>query len=149
MHEGEAVRSVGEGDAEQGRVVEVEALDTGARRRVQARYVANASGQRRLDLPGLRARTWSRIFSRVAVWGYWDGAGRLAPPLDGNVFFETLETAHGPAWVWFIPLSDTLTSVGVVAPAGLRACAGQEPAHHAERLAGAMPAPAPLLGPGP
>lgn len=124
VHEGEAVRSVGEGDAEQGRVVEVEALDTGARRRVQARYVANASGQR-LDLSGLRARTWSRIFSRVAVWGYWDGAGRLDPPLDGNVFFETLETAHGPAWVWFIPLSDILTSVGVVAPRGCARALGK------------------------
>ena len=116
VHEGEAVRSVGEGDAEQGRVVEVEALDGGARRRVRARYVANASGQGRLDLPELHARTWSRFFRKVAVWGYWDGAGRLDPPLDGTVFFETLETAHGPAWVWFIPLSDTLTSVGVVAP---------------------------------
>ena len=126
VHEGEAVRSVGEGDAEQGRVVEVEALDTGARRRVQARYVANASGQGRLDLPELRARTWSRIFSRVALWGYWDGAGRLDPPLDGNVFFETLETAHGPAWVWFIPLSDTLTSVGVVAPRGCARALGKQ-----------------------
>ena len=118
VHEGEAVRSVGEGDAERGRVVEIETLDSGTRYQVQARYVANASGQRRLSLPELRARTWSHFFRQVAVWGYWDGARRLDPPLDGTVLFETLETAHGPAWVWFIPLSGTLTSVGVVAPRG-------------------------------
>ena len=125
VHEGEAVRSVGEGDAEQGRVVEVETLDSGTRYRVQARYVADASGQRRLNLPELRARTWSRFFRQVAVWGYWDGAGRLDPPIDGTVLFETLETAHGPAWVWFIPLSDTLTSVGVVAPRGCARALGK------------------------
>ncbi len=125
VHEGEAVRSVGEGDAERRRVVEIETPDSDTRYRVQARYVANASGQRRLSLPGLRARTWSRFFRQVAVWGYWDGAGRLDPPLDGTVLFETLETAHGPAWVWFIPLSDTLTSVGVVAPRGCARALGK------------------------
>lgn len=116
VHGGHAVLSVGEGDSVQGRVVEIGVPDRGARRRVRARYVADASGQMRFNLPELRARTHSRFFRHVAVWGYWDDAGRLPPPIDGNVFFETLGTAHGPAWTWFIPLSDTLTSVGVVAP---------------------------------
>ena len=116
VYQGQTVRSVGEGDPDSGRVVEIDALDSGARRRVRARYVVNASGQTRLNLPELRARTYSLFFRKVAVWGYWDGAGRLEPPLAGTALFETLRTAHGPAWAWFIPLSDTLTSVGVVAP---------------------------------
>ena len=116
VHKGQAVHSVGEGDSVHGRVVEIGVRDSGARHRVRARYVANASGQMRLNLPELHARTHSHFFRKVAVWGYWDGAGRLGPPLEGNVLFETLGTAHGPAWGWFIPLSDTRTSVGVVAP---------------------------------
>ena len=116
VHKGQAVRSVGEGDSVHGRVVEVGVLEGGAHRRVRARYVVNASGQMRLNVPELRARTHSHFFRKVAVWGYWDGAGRLQAPFEGNVLFETLPTAHGPAWAWFIPLSDTRTSVGVVAP---------------------------------
>ena len=116
VHRGQAVLSVGEGDSRHGRMVEIGGPDSGVRHRIRARYVADASGQMRFNLPELRARTHSKFFRNVAVWGYWDGAGRLAPPIEGNVFFETLATAHGAAWVWFIPLSDTLTSVGVVAP---------------------------------
>ena len=118
VHRGHAVLSVGEGDSVQGRMVEIGVPDRGARQRIRARYVADASGQMRFNLPELRARTYSKSFRNVAVWGYYDDAGRLAPPITGNVFFETLGTAHGPAWAWFIPLSDTLTSVGVVAPQG-------------------------------
>ena len=119
VHKGQAVLSVGEGDAVRGRVVEVGDLASGARHRVRARYVANASGQMRFNLPELQARTHSHFFRKVAVWGYWDDAGRLETPLEGNVLFETLEIAEGPAWVWYIPLTDSRTSVGVVAP---RAC---------------------------
>lgn len=120
IHKGQAVVSVGKGDSVHGRAVEIGVLDSGVRHRVRARYVANASGQMRLGLPELRARTHSVFFRKVAVWGYWDGAGRLERPLDGNVLFEAFETGFGPAWAWFIPLSDSLTSVGLVAP---RSCA--------------------------
>ena len=110
------VTSVGHGDAVNGRVMEVNNLATGNTHRIHARYVANASGQTRLKLPEVEARTWSRFFRKLGVWGYWDHAGRLDVPLDGNVLFETLDTPHGPAWAWFIPISDTRTSIGVVAP---------------------------------
>ncbi len=120
VQRGHAVLSVGKADPVHGRAVEVGGPDRSDRHRIRARYVADASGQMRFNLPELRARTYSKFFRKVAVWGYWDDAVRLAPPIEGNVFFESLGTAHGPAWSWFIPLSDTLTSVGVVAP---KACA--------------------------
>ena len=116
VRRGEAVVSVGEGDAVQGRVVETRTAGRGVRRQVRARYVVNASGQKRLSVPALRARTYSRFFRQVAVWGYWDDAGRLEPPLHGTVLFEAFETPHGPAWTWFIPLAGAPTSVGAVAP---------------------------------
>ena len=116
VNRGHAVTSVGDGDAVHGRLVEVNDLANGATHQVRARYVANASGQMRLKIPELEARTWSRFFRKVAIWSYWDNAGRLEVPLQGNVIFETLDTPHGTAWVWFIPISSTRTSIGVVAP---------------------------------
>lgn len=116
VNPGQAVLSVGEADLGHGRVVETAPVDSDRRHRVRARYVVNASGQKRLNLSEIRRRTYSKFFRQVAVWGYWDHAGRLDTPLEGTVFFETLATAHGPGWTWFIPLSDRLTSVGVVAP---------------------------------
>ena len=84
VHRGHTAVSVGDGDSVVGREVEVRAPSIGARRRVRARYVANASGQLRLKVPTLDDRTHSRFFRKVAVWGYWDGAGRLDPPLQGQ-----------------------------------------------------------------
>ena len=121
VYRGHAVVSIGAGDSERGRVIEAGNLSGGARHRARARYVVNSTGQMRLKAPGLDARTWSRLFRKVAVWNYWDHAERLHAPLQGNVLFETLQTPAGPAWAWFIPISGGRTSVGVVAP---RDCVG-------------------------
>lgn len=108
--------SVGDGNTQRGRRVIYTHRDSGKQNAVRARFVVNATGQMRLNIPELDAREHSHFFRKVAVWGYWTGGGRLDAPLDGNVFFETLETEHGAAWVWYIPLRNGLTSVGVVAP---------------------------------
>ena len=83
---------------------------------LDARITANASGQMRFRIPELDSRQQSAFFRKVALWGYWDGAGRLDPPLEGTVFFETTVTERGEAWLWYIPMSDGRTSVGVVVP---------------------------------
>ena len=121
VYRGHAVVSIGAGDSNRGRVLEARNLTGGTRHRARARYIVNSTGQTRLKVPGLEARTWSRLFRKVAVWNYWDRAGRLDAPLQGNVLFETLQTPAGPAWAWFIPISSDRASVGVVAP---RDCVG-------------------------
>lgn len=108
--------SVGHGDAQQGRRVTYSHREDATQDALRAKFVVNATGQMRLNIAELDAREHSHFFRKVAVWGYWTGGGRLDAPLNGNVFFETCETDHGPAWVWYIPLRDGLTSVGVVAP---------------------------------
>ncbi|WP_299891364.1 NAD(P)/FAD-dependent oxidoreductase [uncultured Ruegeria sp.] len=108
--------SVGDGNTQQGRSVTYSHRESGKQNTLRARFVVNATGQMRLNIPELDAREHSQFFRKVAVWGYWTGGGRLDAPLDGNVFFETLETEHGTAWVWYIPLRNGLTSVGVVTP---------------------------------
>ncbi len=108
--------SVGDGDARQGRNVTYAHRESATQNALRARFVVNATGQMRLNIPELDGREHSHFFRKVAVWGYWTGGGRLDAPLEGNVFFETLATDHGTAWVWYIPLRNGLTSVGVVAP---------------------------------
>ena len=154
VRKGEAVVSVGEGDSDRGREVEIAGPNDTGRRRVLARYVVDASGQMRFRLPELRARTHSRFFRKVALWGYWENAVQVRSALDGKVLFETLGTEHGPAWLWAIPLSGTLVSVGAVAPRECaRALRGDRRAvlndwvakcpRTAALLAGARPATAP------
>ncbi len=83
----------------------------GAVSEVRAKYVIDASGNRgRLHREVGGERRYSDFFRSVALYGYFEGGKRLAPPLSGNI----LSAAFGSGWFWYIPLSDTLTSVGAV-----------------------------------
>jgi halogenation protein CepH len=80
---------------------------------LSARIVVDASGlfqfiPRKLGLP-------ERLFGpqRFALSAYWHGAGRLPEPNRNNIISEACEDG----WLWFIPLSEDLTSVGFVGDA--------------------------------
>ncbi|MFI1996544.1 tryptophan 7-halogenase [Actinoplanes sp. NPDC020271] len=83
----------------------------GNQHRVAARYVVDASGNtgRLHGFAGGR-REYSEFFRSVALFGYFEGGKRLPAPYSGNI----LSAAFGSGWFWYIPLSDTLTSVGAV-----------------------------------
>ncbi len=99
--------------SDDGRVRGVRYTDAqGLPQEARARYVSITTGQQGMAGRSLGPREYSEFFQKVAVFGYFEHAGRLQFPLDGNTFFET----HGDAWLWYIPLSDTLTSVGAVIP---------------------------------
>lgn len=96
--------------------------NNGEKHQAYARFVADASGKGSILAPHIGTREFSQFFRKVSVFGYFINAGRIAPPLDGNVLFQTYQNA----WVWYIPLSDTLTSVGVVMPAAEHASAKKQ-----------------------
>lgn len=99
--------------SEDGRVRGVRFTDEQGRpQEARAKYVSITTGQMGMAGRVLGPREYSLFFRKIAVFGYYEGAGRLTFPLDGNTFFET----HDDAWLWYIPLSDTLTSVGAVIP---------------------------------
>jgi halogenation protein CepH len=77
---------------------------------VTSRYVADASGNLSRIYENVGQRVYSQFFQNVALYGYYRGGKRLASPNDGNI----LCAAFDGGWFWYIPLSDTLTSVGVV-----------------------------------
>jgi halogenation protein CepH len=105
--------TVSEMISENGRVVGVRYTDaSGMPQEARAKYVSITTGQMGMAGRLLGPREYSVFFQKIGVFGYYEGAGRLPFPLDGNTFFET----HGDAWLWYIPLTPTLTSVGAVIP---------------------------------
>lgn len=74
-------------------------------------YLVDASG--RVGIMAnryLRNREYHDAFKNVAVWGYWEDAGRLPHPKEGAI--ATVSIPNG--WIWAIPLHDGKLSVGVV-----------------------------------
>jgi halogenation protein CepH len=82
----------------------------GKTQEVRARFVADAGGNRSGMYKTVGDRVFSRFFQNVALYAYFENGKRLPPPNGGNI----LCAAFAEGWFWYIPLSDTLTSVGAV-----------------------------------
>lgn len=95
-----------------GRVTGVRYLDDkGVEQHALSRWVIDASGNTsrlRGEVGG--HREMSPDFRSVALFGYFAGGKRLPPPNSGNI----LSAAFPSGWIWYIPLSENLTSVGIV-----------------------------------
>ena len=94
-----------------GRVTGVRFTDVvGREHTARARFVVDASGNASpLYRPVGRPRL-SEFFRNVALFCYFHNAGRMPGDQAGSV----LSAAFDEGWFWYIPLSDTLTSVGAV-----------------------------------
>ncbi|WAC55389.1 tryptophan 7-halogenase [Gordonia sp. SL306] len=97
---------------ETGRVVGVRYVDAErGEHHVRAKYVVDASGNTtRLSKYAGGERVYSDFFQNVAIFGYFANGKRLPAPDSGNI----LCAAFDEGWMWYIPLSDDLTSVGAV-----------------------------------
>ncbi|MFD2420208.1 tryptophan 7-halogenase [Amycolatopsis pigmentata] len=85
--------------------------DDGNQHEVSATFVIDASGNKsRLYSHVGGSRNYSEFFRSLALFGYFEGGKRLPAPYSGNI----LSVAFDSGWFWYIPLSDTLTSVGAV-----------------------------------
>ena len=96
---------------ESGRACGVEFVDdSGNVRKATTKYIIDASGNQSHVYKKVGERIYSKFFQNLALFGYYENAGRFPPPSEGNIFCA----AFNEGWFWFIPLSDTLTSVGAV-----------------------------------
>ncbi len=85
--------------------------DGGAQREAHARFVVDSSGSKsRLNQRIGGHREYSEFFRNLALFGYFENGKRLPEPDRNNI----LCVAFDSGWFWYIPLSDTLTSVGAV-----------------------------------
>jgi FAD-dependent halogenase len=104
------------------RVTGVRYVDAnGEEHTVNGRFVADASGNTGHLHAAAGERVFSKFFQNVALFGYFENGKRLPAPNSGNI----LCAAFGEGWFWYIPLTDSLTSVGAVIAK-----------EHAERLKG-------------
>lgn len=84
---------------------------TGERMSARSRYIVDAGGARaRQYNPHVGERIFSKFFQNIALYGYFENCARLPPPNQGNIFCCAFEDG----WFWYIPLSESLTSVGAV-----------------------------------
>jgi halogenation protein CepH len=96
---------------EDGRAVGVVYTDAeGQQHEARARFVADTSGNRSHISRLVGERVYSEFFRNVALFGYFENGRRLPAPNQGNI----LSAAFSEGWFWYIPLSDSLTSVGAV-----------------------------------
>jgi halogenation protein CepH len=110
VRESHAVKELIEGD---GRIVGAKYIGPEGRERVAlARYVADAGGHSSPFHRMCGQRMWADRFRNFALFGYYDGGERLAPPMSGSILNVTFE--YG--WFWYVPLAPGLTSVGAVVP---------------------------------
>lgn len=115
----------------------------GEARTIRARFVVDASGYSSRLFPLVGTRVFSKFFRNVALFGYFEGADRLPPPLHGGGINE----AFSDGWMWFLPLRDQLTSVGAVIGAEQASLLQDDHATTMQRFIEACPQVARLLGP--
>ena len=96
---------------EGGRCSGVTLLDrSGRSTEARATFIIDASGNQSRLHTRAGKRVFSKFFQNLALFGYFEGGGRLSPPNSGNIF----SCVFPFGWFWYIPLSETLTSVGAV-----------------------------------
>lgn len=83
---------------------------SGGSTEARAEFVIDASGNQSRLHARAGERVFSKFFQNVALFGYFEGGKRLPAPLSGNIF----SCVFPYGWFWYIPLSETLTSVGAV-----------------------------------
>lgn len=83
----------------------------------RARFLVDASGRDTLVANKLSLKDRNRRHASAAIYGHFTGARRQPGRSEGNISIFWFD--HG--WIWFIPLSDSTTSVGaVVSPSYLK-----------------------------
>lgn len=85
----------------------------GASRGARARVLVDASGQVGFLAKRLRLRRKDELLENVAAHSQYEGVRQLEGERSGDIRIVSL---HDMSWVWLIPLSPTVTSVGVVVP---------------------------------
>ncbi|KAF9002901.1 radH flavin-dependent halogenase [Cyathus striatus] len=83
--------------------------------KVEFDFLVDATGrQGMLSTRYFKDRKFNQALKNIAMWGYWKDTDTygVGTRREGAPFFEALTDESG--WVWFIPLQNSMTSVGIV-----------------------------------
>jgi FADH2-dependent halogenase len=87
--------------------------ESGSAERIRAAAVVDASGRVGLLARKFGLRVTEPRLANIAVFAHYAGVPRAEGRRAGDI---RIIARHDLGWFWFIPVSDTLTSVGVVLP---------------------------------
>ncbi len=107
VRQGTAVREV---IFENGRACGVRISANGNEQELTARLVIDASGRRTLLGSQLGLKRLDPNFNQFALHSWFEGVDRGSRPNDIHIYFLPLKRG----WVWQIPITEAITSVGVV-----------------------------------
>lgn len=114
-----------------------------ASREVRAAAVVDASGRVGFLARRLAERRYDELLRNVAVHAWYDGVPRRPGRRAGDI---RMVTRPDRGWFWFIPVSETEMSVGVVLPAAVHAASPPGSlAEQLDRYVAETPAAAALL----
>ncbi len=113
-YDGVRVREMLVDDNGAARGVKISVEENGERvtREISARCVVDASGQQALVATHMGLRRDNPKLKKAAIWGYFRNAERDPGQHGGATII--MHTVSKNAWFWYIPLSDGITSVGLV-----------------------------------
>lgn len=98
-------------DGERASGVRLESAD-GTQRDVRSRVVVDATGQQAVLANMMGLKNDDPNLRKAAIWGYYRGAKRDPGEHGGATII--MHTEGKLSWFWYIPLSDDVTSIGVV-----------------------------------
>jgi flavin-dependent dehydrogenase len=133
VREGHALKDV---SIEGGRVTATIADETGRPHTARARFFADATGQHAFLANKLRMKAMNPALQKIALYGHLTGVRRDTGIDAGN----TISIAIRGGWIWFIPLADDITSIGVVVEASAFKSSGLGAEDYYERVIRQVPA---------
>jgi 1H-pyrrole-2-carbonyl-[peptidyl-carrier protein] chlorinase len=95
-----------------GAAIGVQVQHAGTSRFYRCRLVADASGRSTILGTQLKIKKKDPLFNQFAVHGWFEGVDRGDPETADFIHIHLLPVQRG--WAWQIPISATVTSVGVV-----------------------------------
>ena len=110
----------------------------GVEHTIRVKAVVDASGRTGIVLKRFGQHEYDPLLRNIAVHAQYEGIPRLTGRRSGDI---RMFTRADMGWLWLIPLSDTLTSVGAVIPKAVHQREGK--ATHEESLAHYFAATAP------
>jgi flavin-dependent dehydrogenase len=126
------VQVLKDGDA----ITEVDIEGPSGRSRIKARHYVDASGYAGVVRKAFGVETEVPTnLQNIAIWDYWQGAEWAVNVGIEGTRVQVLSLGYG--WIWYIPLGNDRTSVGLIVPAKYYKEAGLPPAKlYAQALGG-------------
>jgi flavin-dependent dehydrogenase len=98
--------------------------EIGADGRIEARYYVDCSGEAGILRKAFEVETeYPTALRNIAFWKYWRDTGWAVTIGNGGTRVQVMSLSWG--WVWFIPITPTRTSIGLVLPASYYKASGK------------------------